>query len=369
MIPIASPRLDEAEEKQILQVLESGMLAAGEQVENFQQEFADFVGAERATAVANGTCALDVAVKASDLSPGDKVITTAFTFIASSNALLFNDIEPIFVDIDPRTFNLDPEAVRQAAEKHPDAAGIMVVHLFGLLADMEEIMEIAAEHNLTVIEDAAQAHGAALHGDKAGSFGDAGIFSFYPTKNMTTGEGGMVVTDDDKLAEQAELLVNHGRTGHYQHELLGYNYRMTDLAAAIGRKQLEKLPQFNQQRRQNALFLNHNLSDIDWLEIPVATEEYYHVYHQYTVRVPAELRQDFQAHLEAEGVGSGIYYPRPLYHQPVYEKRGYGDLSLPETEKACQQVLSLPVHPGVSDENLEQIVEAVSSFEPSESRR
>ena len=363
MIPIASPKLDQAEEKQILKVLESGMLAAGEQVENFQSEFADFVGTERAIAVANGTCALDVAVKASDLSAGDKVITTAFTFIASSNALLFNDIEPVFVDIDPETFNIDPEAVRKAAEEHPEAAGIMAVHLFGLLADMEEIMDIAAEHDLTVIEDAAQAHGAALRGKKAGSFGDAGIFSFYPTKNMTTGEGGMIVTSDEEMAQKAARLINHGRSDHYKHEVLGYNYRMTDLAAAIGRKQLEKLPNFNQQRRRNALYLNHNLQELDWLKVPDVDKKYYHVYHQYTVRVPADFRQDFIDHLEEKGVGSGIYYPRPLYRQPVYEKRGYGDMQLAETEQACREVLSLPVHPGVSDEDLEQIAAAVRSFE------
>ena len=363
MIPIARPILDEAEEKQILQVLESGMLAAGEEVEKFQEEFADYLGTEEAVAVANGTCALDVAVKASDLHPGDRVITTPFTFIASSNALLFNDIEPVFVDIDPDTFNLDPAAVREAVEADPEIEGIMVVHLFGLMADMDELMDIAEEHDLTVIEDAAQSHGAALEGKKAGTFGDAGIFSFYPTKNMTTGEGGMLVTSDEEIAAAARQLINHGRSGHYQHEILGYNYRMTNLAAAIGRKQLEKLPGFNQKRRQNSLFLNHNLQDIEWLEVPAAGKNFYHVYHQYTLRVPAGQRQEIMEHLEEAGVGCGIYYPTPLYRQPVYERRGYGDINLPHTEKACAEVLSLPVHPGVGDEELDRIVQAISSIQ------
>ncbi len=363
MIPIASPRLDEAEQDQVLQVIKSGMLAAGEQVENFQEEFADYIGTDHAIAAANGTCALDLAVKSSDLSQGDKVITTPFTFIASANALLYNDLEPVFVDIDPETFNIDPECIKEALDNDPGIVGIMVVHLFGLPADMPRIMEIASEYDLTVIEDAAQAHGAAIDGKKVGCFGDAGIFSFYPTKNMTTGEGGMLVTSDDKIAENARLYVNHGRSDHYHHEVLGYNYRMTDLAAAIGREQLNKLPEFNQMRRRNALFLNHRLQDLDWLKVPTAGENYYHVYHQYTVRVPAEKREDIMNYLESNEIGCGIYYPEPVYEQPVYKKRGYEEVSLPETEGAVQEVLSLPVHPGVEDEDLEVIASALLSYE------
>ncbi len=365
MIHIASPELGEAEKSQVLKVMESGMLAAGEQVKNFQSEFADFVGCRHAVAAANGTCALDAAVKASELKPGDRVITTPFTFIASSNALLYNDIEPVFVDIDPETFNIDPEKIAEKLEADPDIDGIMAVHLFGLMSPMREIMDIAREHDLVVIEDAAQAHGAALNNEKAGCYGDVGIFSFYPTKNMTTGEGGMIITSDDDIKERAEKLINHGRVDHYRHDILGYNYRMSDIAAAIGRKQLEKLPEYNQCRRKNALYLNHKLGELDWLDVPQVEKDFYHVYHQYTVRVPDGQRGDLSQHLQEQDVGSGVYYPTPVYAQPLYEKKGYGDIELKNTEKACKEVLSLPVHPGVDDEDLDKIVEAVSSFTPS----
>lgn len=385
MIPIANPDISEEDKQAVLKVLESGMLASGPEVKKFEEEFAAFVGADYGIATTSGTTALDTAVQACGLKAGDKVITTPFTFIASCNSLLFNSVKPVFADIDYTTFNLDPVKVREVLEKDPEIKGIMPVHLFGQSADMTELMELADEYELIVIEDAAQAHGASHCGQRAGSFGQAGIYSFYPTKNMTTGEGGMLVTSDADTARLARKIINHGRTGDYQHDVLGYNFRSTDLAAALGRQQLRRLEDNNEKRRENARYLTENLQQLDWLEVPEERSENYHVYHQYTVRLrPLNLenhekaldyselencfakvkrcRDQLVEHLKERGVGCGIYYPLPVHEQPLYRRRGYDKYSFPRAEAAAAQVLSLPVHPALSQSDLEKIVKAVSCF-------
>ena len=388
MIPIANPEITAEDKEAVLQVLESGMLASGPEVKKFEEEFASFIGADYGVATTSGTTALDTAVQASGLQEGDRVITTPFTFIASSNSLLFNSVEPVFVDIDLETFNLDPVKVRAELEKDAEIRGILPVHLFGQTADMTELQSLAEEYNLIVIEDAAQAHGAAHNGRRAGSFGQVGVFSFYPTKNMTTGEGGMLVTSDPEIASRARKIINHGRTGNYRHEVLGHNFRPTDLAAALGRQQLQRLEDYNKKRRQHARFLTKNLQEMDWLEVPEEREGNYHVYHQYTVKLRPFSQGDFEAakkagekkneidyfaevrkfrdrlaiHLKAKGVGCGIYYPLSVHKQPLYRQQGYDSYSCPGAEVASAQVLSLPVHPSLKDSELEQIVAAVRSF-------
>ncbi len=364
MIPIANPEITDLEKESVMKVMDSGMLASGPRVKEFNDKFAEYVGADYGIATTSGTTALDVAVKATGLEEGDKVITTPFTFIASCNSLLYSGIEPVFVDIDPLTYNIDSYKFLEKLEEDPDIKGIMPVHLFGQPADMDTIMRLARKYDLIVIEDAAQAHGAEFAGEPVGGIGTAGIFSFYPTKNMTTGEGGIVVTSDKEVADNAKLLINHGLTDRYYHEELGFNYRMTDIAAAIGLEQLKKLDDFNKSRRENAMKLTEGISDLNWLVTPKVAEKRSHVFHQYTIRVINGFRDDLVEHLEENGIGYGIHYPRLAYQQPIYKKLGYDSFDCPEAEKASRQVLSLPVHPALSDENINEVIRVLRAFKP-----
>jgi len=266
MIPIAKPLIGDEEINAVIKVLKSGMLAHGKEVEAFEKEFAQYLGAKHAVAVVNGTAALDVALKVLKIGLGDEVITTPFTFIASANAILFQGARPVFADIDPKTYSLDPNEVLEKITDETKA--IVVVHLYGQPADMKAFKEIAEDHKLYLIEDCAQAHGAEFEGQKVGTFGDIAAFSFYPTKNMTTGEGGMVVTNDCELAKKVDLIRNHGQAEKYLHVELGYNLRMTNIAAAIGRAQLKKLDEWNRKRIENARLLTEGISKIDGLTPP-----------------------------------------------------------------------------------------------------
>ncbi len=355
MIPIAKPLMDEAEKQGVLEVLESGMLAQGPKVRALEDAFADYCGVKHAIATSSGTAALHVALLAHEIGDGGEVITSPFTFISSANSILFTGAKPVFVDINPQTFNIDPAKIDQAIT--PRTKAVMPIHLFGMTADMDPIMAIAEEHDLVVIEDACQAHGAEYHGKRAGSFG-TGCFSFYPTKNMTTGEGGMITTDDDAIAEQCRAIRQHGMRQRYYHEELGYNFRMTDIHAAIGLAQLQRLEHFNETRIANAQFLSESLAGVT---TPTVSEGCRHVFHQYTTRVPHGRRDALAEHLKANDVGYGIYYPVPVHRQTLYtETLGY-DVSLPEAERASQEVLSLPVHPALSEDDLHAIVDAVNS--------
>ena len=351
MIPIARPVLGQEEIEAVVAVVRSGRIVQGQLVEQFEQGFAELIGAKHAIAVSSGTAALHVALLAHGIGPGDEVITSPFTFIATANAVLYTGARPVFVDISPDTFNLDPAQIEERIT--PRTKAILPVHLYGHPADMPSIMRIAARHGLTVIEDACQAHGAAIGGRRVGSFGTS-CFSFYATKNVTTAEGGIVTTNDEKIAERLRMLRSHGQSERYRHEFLGFNYRLTDLQAAIGLAQLARLEEFTQQRIANAEYLNVRLRAV---MTPSVRFGYRHVYHQYTVRVRGD-RDEAARRLNEAGVGTGVHYRLPLYRQKVYLDLGYRD-HLPETERACREVLSLPIHPSLTDTELSTIARAV----------
>ena len=355
MISIAKPLIGDEEKQAVLEVLGSGMLAQGPRVRAFEEAFAAYCGVGHAVATTSGTTALHVALLAHGIGPGDEVITTPFTFIASANSILFAGACPVFVDIDPATFNVDPDLLEAAVT--PRTKAVMPVHLFGLPADMDPILEVAERHSLVVIEDACQAHGAEYRGRRAGSLG-TGCFSFYPTKNMTTGEGGMITTGDERIAERCRVIRQHGMRRTYYHDELGFNFRMTDVHAAIGLAQLQKLERFNQARIANARFLSGHLQGV---VVPTVPEGCRHVFHQYTVRVPGDRRDAALGGLKERGIGAGVYYPVPVHKQRVYLELGY-QMALPEAERAAEEVLSLPVHPGLGGGDLEAIVAAVNEL-------
>lgn len=355
-IPIAKPIIKEEEIEEVVKVLKSGFIAQGPKVAEFEEKFAEFVGAKYAIATSSGTTALHVALLSCGIGDGDEVITTPFTFAATGNSILYTGARPVFVDIDEDTFNINPEKIEEAIT--PKTKAIMPVQLYGQSADMDKINEIAKEHELYVIEDAAQAHGAIYKDKKVGSMGDMACFSFYPTKNMTTSEGGMITTNNIELAEKAKMFRAHGETNRYEHAVLGYNFRMTDIAAAIGVAQLKKIDGFNQKRIDNANYLTKELEDIDGIATPKVLDRVKHVYHQYTIKVEIGDRDEWVKFLNESGIGTGIHYPIPIYKQELYVELGYDD-ELEETEKAANSVISLPVHPCLSKEELATIVKVL----------
>jgi perosamine synthetase len=356
MISIAKPLIGEEEKQAVLEVLDSGIIAQGPRVKAFEEAFAAMCDVEFAIATTSGTTALHTALLCHKIGPGDEVITSPFTFIASANSILFTGAKPVFVDIDPITFNIDPHLIETAIT--PNTKAIMPVHLFGLSSDMDPILEIAEEYRLHIIEDACQSHGATYKGRKVGSMG-TGTFSLYPTKNITSAEGGMITTSDAKVADDARVIRQHGMRRRYYHDDLGFNFRMTDVHAAIGLAQLQKLNGFNQKRIENAKYLSDNLSGVI---APIVPDGYEHVFHQYTVRVPNGKRDALLAYLQSEEIGTGVYYPVPIHQQTYYTKELGYDQQLPEAEKAAAEVLSLPVHPALSQSDLETIVSTVNNF-------
>lgn len=355
MINIAKPIIGEEEIEAVTEVLKSGMIAQGPKVDQFQKEFSKFVETKHSIATSSGTTALHTALLAAGVKPGDEVITTPFTFAATSNSILYSNATPVYADITPETFNLNPEKIEEKITDKTKA--IVPVHLYGQPADMDAINEIAEKHDLKVIEDAAQAHGAVYKGKKIGSIGDLGCFSFYPTKNMTTSEGGMVTTNDDDLAEKSGMIRAHGESKRYEQSLLGYNYRMTDIAASIGLVQLKKIDEFNAKRNENAEYLSKGMEDIPGITTPIVADNVTHVFHQYTIRVSKD-RDKFKEFLTENGIGTGIHYPIVLYKQPFYEKMSITG-NCPEAEKAASEVISLPVHPSLTVEELDTIIETV----------
>ncbi len=357
-ISMAKPVIREEESAQVEAVLRSGIISEGDRVAAFEKAFADFVGTAYAAAVNSGTAALYLALLAHGIGPGDEVITTPFTFIATSNAILLAGARPVFVDIAPGTFNIDPD---QVAEKiTPKTRAIIPVHLYGQPCNLKALMALASQHNLTVIEDACQAHGARYAGKMVGSFG-TGCFSFYPTKNMTTGEGGMITTNDSAIAEKVKSIRNHGQKRRYYHDTLGGNYRMTNISGALGLCQLEKLPRLNGLRARNAGLLAAGLEGIEGLVLPVISPGCEHVFHQYTIRLTPKCRVSrdiFRENLLSRGISTEIYYPTPIHLQPLYRELGY-DVHLPAAEKAAGEVVSLPVHPSLSEDDVRYTVECI----------
>ncbi|HEY1390096.1 MAG TPA: DegT/DnrJ/EryC1/StrS family aminotransferase [Ktedonobacterales bacterium] len=355
MIPIARPDIGVEEQEAVLRVLASGQLAAGPLVEEFEKRFAEICGVREAVAVSSGTAALHLALLAHGIGPGDEVITSPFSFAATANTIVLVGATPVLVDIDPDTCNIDPALVEAAIT--PKTKAIMPVHLYGNLAAMDRLLPIIEKHGLILIEDACQAVAATYQGRVAGSFG-TGCFSFYATKNVTTGEGGIVTTNDPAIAEQVRLWRSHGQRERYHHVAIGYNMRMTELQAAIGNEQLKKLDRFTEQRIANAAYLDSQLSDV--VKTPVVRPGYRHVYHQYTIRIP-EARDAFAAALRERGIGSAVHYPCPIHQQPYYRERGM-NLSLPVSEAAAQQVLSIPVYSGLSRDELETVAREVRAL-------
>ena len=357
-IPPAKPIVGDEERAAVDAVLRSGMIAQGPEVAAFETEFAAaLVGGRTTVAVSSGTSGLHLGLLAAGVGPGDEVIVPSFTFAATANSVALTGATPVFADIEPDTFCLDPAAVAAAVTERTRA--IMPVHLYGHPADMHTLRGVADAHGLEIFEDAAQAHGARLDGRPVGTFGRFAMFSLYPTKNMTSGEGGLVSADDD-VAQRVRLLRNQGMERQYANELVGFNARMTDIHAAIGRVQLGKLPAWTARRQENAAFLDAHLEDV---VTPPVRPGAVHVYHQYTIRLAGATgaeRDAVVAALKSEHqVGSGVYYPIPNHRLESLARFAEG-LELPATERAAAEVISLPVHPSLSAADLERIVAAVN---------
>lgn len=362
MIPISRPVLGELEEELVLEVLRSGRLAQGPMVERFEAAVAEVVGCRHAIAVNNGTSALMVALLAHGIGRGDEVVTSPFTFVATLNAILHAGATPVFADIGD-DFNLDPALV--AAAVGPATRAVLPVHLYGQMAEMGQIADAIGGRGVAIVEDAAQALGATRDGRAAGSFG-TGCFSFYATKNVTTGEGGVLTTDDDGVASSLRLLRNQGQQNRYEYERPGFNLRMTELQAAVGVAQMSRLSGIVEARREHARVLSEGLEGIEGLVLPGVDPGSGHVFHQYTVRVTEDARIDrdeLARRLQAEGVDCGVYYPRTVYGYACFRRDPrVGDPIAPRAERAAAQVLSLPVHPGLDAGELGHIVGTVRSL-------
>ena len=358
-IPIAKPALGQDEILAVTDVLKSGMLAAGERVAEFERKFADFCGTTHAVAVNNGTAALHAALLAANIGYGDEVIVPAFTFFATASSVSMTGAKPVFVDVEKDSFNIDPEKVKERIG--PKTKAVIGVHLFGQPFNVGAIQQICEDHSLKLIEDAAQAHGAQYKGQKTGGFGHFGCFSFYATKNMITGEGGMVTTSEKAYNERLRLIINHGQSEKYLHTRLGYNYRLTDMAAALGIVQLKKLEKFNLRRRKNAEYYAGHIT-AKGLELPHVSEGVQHVYHQYVLRLTKDFplsRDDFMAHLKSKGIGSAIHYPIPLHRQPLYAPVEDPD-PCPISTELASSVISLPVHPLLDTKELGYICDTIN---------
>ena len=351
MIQIASPQIGKEEREAVDRVLRSGIIAQGPEVAKFEEEFAKVCGVKYAVAACNGTTAGHLVMLASGIGPGDEVITTPFTFFATASVVMMAGAKPVFVDVERDGFCLDPKKVESAITDKTKA--IHPVHLYGELAEMPSFQEIAEKHNLLLIEDSAQAHCANSWNGNAGSFGKAGWFSFYPTKNMTTSEGGMITTNDEDFANKCKIIRAHGMSAQYQHTEFGYNYRMTDISAAIGREQLKKLPGFNARRREIAEMYNSELSEL----VMTPKNRRGHVFHQYTIR--SDRRDDLRNFLLERKINTGIYYPTLLYN---YLPMSSYQSSCQNAEALIKEVLSLPVHPALSDSDVFEVISSIKAF-------
>jgi dTDP-4-amino-4,6-dideoxygalactose transaminase len=363
LIHINLPQIGEEEIEAVIKVMRNGpltnALGAGPAVTQFEKDYARFAGVKHAVAVNTGTAALHSALVAVGVKQGDEVILPSFTFVATAEAVVMAGARPVFVDIDPDTYNISPTEVEKNVTKKTRA--IVPVDLYGFSADVKPIREIADEHGLAVVEDAAQAHGATYDGKPAGVLADAACWSLYASKNITTGEGGVVTTHSDAVAETLRLLRTHGEKAKYASLMLGYNYRMSEIQAAIGIVQLRKLPAFLSKRRANAQRLTKILSKTERLQLPKETKSRQHSWYLYTVRLKdgneAE-RDKILEELKKKGIGAEAYYVHPVHMMPYY-RESFGSSKLPETEKAAKQVISLPVHPGVTEEQVNYIGETL----------
>jgi perosamine synthetase len=359
LIPINLPKIGEEEVEAVVKVLRSGLLTqglgAGPMVTQFEKNFAKFAGVKHAIAVNTGTAALHSAIVVAGVKQGDEVILPSFTFVATAEAVVMAGGKPVFTDINPETYNISPAEIKKNITKKTKA--IIPVDLYGLSAEIKPISEIATKYGLAVVEDAAQAHGATYNGKPAGVFADAACWSLYASKNMTTGEGGVITTESDEMAETLRLIRTHGEKAKYASLMLGYNYRMSEIQAAIGLVQLEKLPSFVAKRRENAKRLTRLLAKTDKLQLPEETKERQHSWYLYTVRLKNATeneRNKIVEELIQKGIGAEVYYVNPV-HLMSYYRDSFGRRKLPETEKAAKQVFSLPIHPGVTEAQVDYI--------------
>ncbi|GHT54511.1 aminotransferase DegT [Endomicrobiia bacterium] len=362
MINVAHPVVGKRERQLIKEVLDSRILASGKYVTQFEQSFARYSGAKFGIASVNGTTSLHTALLMCGVKSGDKVVTTPFSFIATANSILFCNAKPIFADIDPKTFNINPVELEKILKKEKNVKAVLIVHLYGLSCDMDAILELKQKYKFKLIEDSCQAHGAEFKNKKVGSFGDASAFSFYATKNMMTGEGGIILTNDAKFDKYARQVINHGRDAHSTYTVLGYNYRLTNLAAAIGVAQLEQLENWISKRIANAQEYNEAFKDLDFLQIPCVPKNSRHVFHQYTIRVSPSQREEFIKYIADKGIGSGIYYNSVIYNQPFYKQLGYEVGLCKEAEKVAQEVVSLPIHQSLSKADIYKIIKVIKSY-------
>lgn len=359
MIPINLPKIGEEEVEAVVKVLRSGLLTqglgAGPMVTRFEKKFAEFAGVKHAIAVNTGTAALHSAIIAAGVKQGDEVILPSFTFVATAEAVVMAGGKPVFTDINPATYNISLAEIKKNITKKTKA--IIPVDLYGLSAEIKPISEIATKHGLAVVEDAAQAHGATYEGKPAGVFADAACWSLYASKNMTAGEGGVVTTDDDEIAETVRLIRTHGEKAKYASLMLGTNYRMSEVQAAIGSVQLEKLPAFVAKRRENARRLTKILVKTERVKLPEEPKGHQHSWYLYTVRLKNATeneRNKLVEDLRKKDIGAEVYYINPVHLMPYY-RESFGGRRLPETEKAANQVFSLPIHPSVTEEQIDYI--------------
>ena len=357
-IPYAQPHITEEDVEAVATAVKEGRLSQGVYVDKFEKEFADHLGSRYAIATTNGTAALHLAVAAIGIGPGDEVIVPSFTFVATANVALYMGAKPVFVEIDPRTYNIDPEAVEEAISAKSKA--IIAVHYGGQTAEMDPILEIANKHGLHVIEDASEAHGATYKGVNAGTMADIGTFSFYPNKNMTTGEGGMLVTNNERLADRARLLRNQGQDSRYHHIMLGYNYKMTDIQAALGVSQLKRLDGVIQRKKEVARYYEDLLEGVEDVTPPYVMPDCVHGYMFYTVSLPEGVRDKVAKHLNDVGVETAIAFSPPVHLQPFYMSLyGYREGYLPTTERCSKRVLSLPMYTNIQREDQDFVVESI----------
>lgn len=363
MIPINKPILGKEEVEAAAKVIESGVLTSpspegGPNCRVFERELASYCGAKHAIAVNSGTAALQMALMASGVGPGDEVIVPSFTFVATASSVLLVGAKPVFVDIDPETYNMDPGEFRKAITERTKA--VIPVDLYGLPAPMDEINEIARERGIVVIEDACQAQGASYKGRMAGTLGDMGCFSFYPGKVMTTGEGGAVITDNDELAEKLRRIRTHGQVKGYDSVMLGGNFRMTEIAAAIGKVQLKRLPGFLSIRERNARLLTRLLVDSS-LDLPTVPNSSIHNWYLFTVKCPTnQLRESLKSFLLEAGIGVAVYYPVPLHRIPIFAEFSRGNHKM--SDESSETVVSLPVNPALSESDINRIAEEIIIF-------
>jgi dTDP-4-amino-4,6-dideoxygalactose transaminase len=362
MIQINAPQISKEEIDAVIKVLKSGGLThgigAGPMVTEFEKSFASFVKAKHGIAVNTGTAALHTALAMAGVKAGDEVVLPSFTFVATAEVVALIRAKPVFVDIDPDTYDISPKAVEKAITKKTKA--IVPVDLYGLPAGMKPIKEIADKYGLKIIEDAAQAHGSTYNGKPPGAYADAACWSFYGSKNMTTGEGGMITTNDAEIAEKARYMRSHGEKVKYESLMLGHNYHMPEMEAAIGIAQLKKLPRFVAKRRENAKKLTRLLQKTKKLQTPIEPKGFRSSWYMYTVRLKnakRERRDKIVEQLKQNGVGTLVCYVNPIHLMPYYRK--FGKYRLPVTEKAAAQVFSLPVHPGVTPKQVDFIGETV----------